>query len=220
MSKNRVQLIGKGAILIMALLFITLAVSPQAVSAQESDTDRAPRMEINVQTLETIAELIGIETRALFSELREGSSIAEIAQANNVAPQTIIDEFVARAQTRLDEAVEAGNISEDEAAERIAGLAERFAQVVNATNLRVAQDDRDDRERPNDGDPATVTIIVEPGQELTIDLTGEGQGDECAAAFQGAQAVMGIAVEMEYLTREQVGEILSAFRERLAQRCE
>jgi hypothetical protein len=81
--------------------------------------------------LEAAAEAIGISVDELRDALADGSSIAEVAEANDVDPQTVIDALVADANERIDEAVANGRITEDEAAERRAELAERVADLVN-----------------------------------------------------------------------------------------
>ena len=83
--------------------------------------------------LDPIANLIGIDARTLWGELKEGKSIAEVAQANGVDPQTIIDALVAEVQAEIDEALAAGRISPEEAAEKSAGIAERITYYVNET---------------------------------------------------------------------------------------
>jgi hypothetical protein len=81
--------------------------------------------------LDAAAEAIGIESEELRAAIRDGSTIAEVAEANDVEVQAVIDALVADAEAKLDEAVADGRISEDEAAERKAGLPERIEALVN-----------------------------------------------------------------------------------------
>ena len=83
--------------------------------------------------METAANLIGIDGRTLWGEVKAGKSIAKVAQANGVEPQTIIDALVAEVQAEIDAGVAAGRISSEEAAQKSAGLEERFTFIVNAT---------------------------------------------------------------------------------------
>ena len=55
--------------------------------------------------LEAAAEAIGIEQDALRDALRDGQTIAEVAEANGVDVQVVIDAMVAAAQERIDEAI-------------------------------------------------------------------------------------------------------------------
>lgn len=80
---------------------------------------------------EVVAGVIGIDVETLREELRSGSSIAEIAEANGVDTQTVIDALVDEAQAHLDLAVESGRLTEDEAAERAADIEERVTDRIN-----------------------------------------------------------------------------------------
>lgn len=81
--------------------------------------------------LDAAADAIGIDETELLEQLRDGSTLAEIAEANGVEPQAVIDALVAAAQTHLDEAVADGRLTEDEAAERATDLEERITEGVN-----------------------------------------------------------------------------------------
>jgi polyhydroxyalkanoate synthesis regulator phasin len=77
-----------------------------------------------------VAEVLGIDTDTLRSELEDGNSIADIAEANGVDVQTVIDALVADAESRLDTAVERG-LDEDRAATRLERLTERIEDGVH-----------------------------------------------------------------------------------------
>jgi len=80
---------------------------------------------------EVVADLIGIDVESLREELRSGSTIAEIAEANGVDPQTVIDALVEEGTAHLDLAVESGRLTDAEAAEMAAQLEERVTARVN-----------------------------------------------------------------------------------------
>ncbi len=81
--------------------------------------------------LEVAAEAIGIERSALIDALQNGQTIAEVAAANGVATQTVIDALVNAHQQKLDELVANGSITAEEAAERAATAADRITEFVN-----------------------------------------------------------------------------------------
>jgi hypothetical protein len=102
--------------------------------------------------LEVVADAIGIDADTLADELRAGATIADIATANGVDPQTVIDAMVAEAQTHLDAAVANGRLDETEAAERAATLEQRMTDRVNGdTPLRELRERRAD-DTSEDGD--------------------------------------------------------------------
>ena len=63
--------------------------------------------------LDAAAEAIGIESEELRTALHDGSTIAEVAEANDVEVQTVIDALVADAEAALDEAVSNDRLTED-----------------------------------------------------------------------------------------------------------
>jgi len=80
-----------------------------------------------------IAQLIGIDAKTLFTELKAGNSIAQVASANGVNPQTLIDSLMQDIQTKLDEAVAAGKMTADEAQQKRVAMEEGIAAWINGT---------------------------------------------------------------------------------------
>ena len=81
--------------------------------------------------LEIAATAIGISTEDLRTALQDGQSLAEVAQANGVDPQVVIDAFVADLQTHLAARVESGALTQAEADEKLANATERITAMVN-----------------------------------------------------------------------------------------
>jgi hypothetical protein len=78
-----------------------------------------------------VAEVIGIDVETLRTELKAGSSLADIATANGVDPQTVVDALVAKATERIDAAVDTGKIDQAKADEKLAELDEKITARVN-----------------------------------------------------------------------------------------
>lgn len=99
----------------------------------ENAPDRGPRHRLGrrIVASEVITDLLGIDAQTLLSELRDGSTLAEIAEANGVDVTTLVDALVAEATERVDRAVEAGRIAEATAADKLADLEERITDRVN-----------------------------------------------------------------------------------------
>jgi hypothetical protein len=83
--------------------------------------------------LAAAAGAIGISEQDLFTALRSGQSIAQVAQSKGVEAQKVIDAIVADARTRLAEKVQSGDITQAQADERLATLDERVTGMVNRT---------------------------------------------------------------------------------------
>ena len=84
-----------------------------------------------MSVLDEAADAIGIEEDELLDALRDGQTIAEVAESNGVDPQTVIDALVAATQERLDDAVADGRIEQEDADERLADVTERITEFVN-----------------------------------------------------------------------------------------
>jgi len=81
--------------------------------------------------INTAAEVIGVEPKELVEAMKAGDTIADVATANGVDPDAVVDALVARATAKLDEAVANGRISEEKAAEIKGGLEARMTKLVN-----------------------------------------------------------------------------------------
>jgi len=84
-----------------------------------------------LMALDEAADFLGITGRELVEALADGSTLAEIAEANDVDPADLIDHLVGVAEDRLDEAVANGRITEEEKAELLAAATEHIAALVN-----------------------------------------------------------------------------------------
>ncbi len=89
--------------------------------------------------LADVADAIGISTDDLRAALRDGQTLAEVAEANGVDPQRVVDVLVESGTARLDAAVAAGRIDQATADEREASLPERAADLVNGELERDAR---------------------------------------------------------------------------------
>ena len=81
--------------------------------------------------LEAAATAIGITEDELRTALQSGQSLAEIAQAHGVTPQAVIDALVVDAKADVAERVTSGDITQAEADQKLAALADRITAMVN-----------------------------------------------------------------------------------------
>jgi len=87
-------------------------------------------LHLAAEGLDVAADVIGISEAELLASLRDGATLAEVAEANDVAPQAVIDALVAAATEAIDAAVEAGDLDADRAAALKEGLVERITERV------------------------------------------------------------------------------------------
>ncbi len=90
---------------------------------------RGPRL-VAGSHLATAAAVIGIEVDELREALAEGSTLAEVAEANGVATETLVSALVEDAYERIDQAVEDGKIDADQAETMKEHVAERIEEMV------------------------------------------------------------------------------------------
>ena len=81
--------------------------------------------------LDAAAKALGVSTDELRDQLRGGKTIAQVAEARNVDKQKVIDAMVADAEQHLDQAVQDGKLTADQANERKAALPDRITTLVN-----------------------------------------------------------------------------------------
>ena len=79
-----------------------------------------------------LATLVGAaDCTALKTALRDGQTLAEIAESNDIEPQTVIDALVAEMSAELDAKVDSGAITEARAATIREQLTEMITGFVN-----------------------------------------------------------------------------------------
>jgi predicted DNA-binding protein YlxM (UPF0122 family) len=88
---------------------------------------RGGRFQDGHQSLVTItAELTGLSEDEVIAALEDGQTFAEIAEAEGIDPQAIVDAAIAEAETRLQEAVDEGLLTE----ERMDQVLERLTEEL------------------------------------------------------------------------------------------
>ena len=111
------------------------------ISAEQAEavaSHLAGRLELHARRLHRIhagldvaALAIGITESELMEALRDGQSVAEVAAANGVDPQTVIEALVAELNERVDGAVASGDLDADRASRIKAEAEERISDFVN-----------------------------------------------------------------------------------------
>jgi hypothetical protein len=85
--------------------------------------------------LQTAAEAIGVPVDELRAALADGRSLAQVAEAEGVERQTVVDALVAAANAHIDEHVADGDLTAEQAEARKAEVAERVADLVDREGL-------------------------------------------------------------------------------------
>ncbi|MBU5352671.1 gas vesicle protein GvpG [Paenibacillus barcinonensis] len=93
-----------------------------------------PELDRNVDKL---ASLLGVTASELTSSLQNGKSLAEIATAQNVNVQTLIQQLVNARKADLQQELKDGKITQAQYDERVADLTQRITDLVNGTRPSV-----------------------------------------------------------------------------------
>lgn len=165
-----------------------------------------------------VAELLGMSVEELKAAFEEGQTLAEIAATQGVSEDDLVSALVAAAEERVDQALESGRLSEDEAAEKTAGLEARITERVNAEpgehgrhgrgghgpRNRIGGEILDelglDRDSVRAGFQADMSLA-----EIAAEA-GISEADLVSALVDGAEARIDQAVEDGKITAEQAAE--------------
>jgi polyhydroxyalkanoate synthesis regulator phasin len=81
--------------------------------------------------LDQAAKALGITVDELRTELQSGKTLAEIASDHGIDVQKVIDALTAEAKAKLDDAVAAGRLTQEQADTRLQEMTDRLSQLVN-----------------------------------------------------------------------------------------
>ena len=81
--------------------------------------------------LDAMAEAIGIEAEDLRTALEDGQTPAEVAEANGVSRADLVDAIVADITAHIEEHVAEGDLTEEEADERLADVEANAELIVD-----------------------------------------------------------------------------------------
>ncbi|MCI0791614.1 MAG: hypothetical protein J4O02_07580, partial [Chloroflexi bacterium] len=119
---------GKKLLVIGGAMVLTVGiVGASTAFAHQRPYGTGPRHAI----VNTVADTLGMDKRDLVAELRSGKTLAEVAQENGVDVDEVIEALVEVADERLDQAVESGRITGEEAEGKLASIEERISALVD-----------------------------------------------------------------------------------------
>ena len=110
---------------------ITQAQADAVIEALRENRPDRPFGHHRFHAAQAVLDVLGIDADALRDALADGQTLAEIAEANGTTAQAVIDAMVGEAEECLDQAVEDGRLTEEQAAEKLAEITEHITGVVN-----------------------------------------------------------------------------------------
>ena len=104
----------------------------QDASTDQGREDRQEKRETRrAERVATLTDALGVDEDALRAAREAGQSLAAIAIEQGVAVDVVVDALVDAKTTRIQDRVTAGDLTQAEADERIAGLEDRITERVN-----------------------------------------------------------------------------------------
>ena len=132
------RLAGKGRWLWPAVTAVAIAIAAMSIVAAQTgggdrsrDHDRGNHRNHDTECADLAALVGAADCEALKSALDDDQTLAQIAQSNNIEPQTVIDAMVAEMTAELDDKVESGAITEERAAMLRTQLTVMVSEGVN-----------------------------------------------------------------------------------------
>lgn len=226
----------KRTIAALAVAAATLVAVPTIAVAQETD-DSTPTHRRGGEKIETVAEQLGMDEADLRIALRNGATVAELAEAAGVDIDAIADALVAEAEAHLADHVADGRFTEDEAAERLADLEERIDAFLSGEatfgdrgfgDKGFGRGHRGGSHLGMDLSAVTDLLGLEPTElrealaaGATIAELAEANGSSADAVIAAAAAEVETrldeAVANEHLTAEQAADMLAIATEKITE---
>jgi hypothetical protein len=131
--------IASGLIGLIALGGGVAIAAPSAFAQDADDLSREQRIEMRqesraerrAETVDTLTTVLGVSDEDLQAAREAGQSVADLAAAQGVDLQTVIDALVDNAQIRIDAKIAAGDLDAERAAEISASIEDRVTARVN-----------------------------------------------------------------------------------------
>ncbi|MDF2922107.1 MAG: hypothetical protein K0R57_1021 [Paenibacillaceae bacterium] len=132
------------------------------------------------------AAVLGLEEDAVKTQLEEGQTLVQIAQANGVAEADFLAKLVALETASIDAAVASGKLTQEQADARKTGLSERLKQQIAQVGIAAGKGEGRGRE----------------GRQ------GPGKGQGGFATAEELAEMLGLSVD-ELQTQQQAGKSLA-----------
>jgi hypothetical protein len=179
-----------------------------------------------------LAEQTGLEPSAILQAARNGQTLADIATANGVDPQAVIDAALAATDEHLQQAVDEGKITPEQKADLLARASEFYANVIDQP-LPERPTPVQDRVQES-LERTLVGVLAEMAGVDTGDLLKEALTPPTLAEIAASQGVdpdavideaearittrVNELVDAGTLTPEQAAQMLDGLRDRLERR--
>ncbi|WP_134703518.1 hypothetical protein [Ammoniphilus sp. YIM 78166] len=191
------------AVLVMATsgLASTTHYSGQAVAFEHPHGHKA-----HIQDNQELLRLLKMDGATLHQELKAGKSLTDIAAAQGVEKQKVIDLLLNEASSRIDEAVKEGKITQEQANEKKAYLGEHIPKHVEQKGW-LGHKGKGHKHKGHHYIEDTATLL---GMKV----------DELRAKLKEGKSLVEIAAEKGISKEELIEKLSQKHKERLAEMVE
>lgn len=130
-TSNRLLGLAYKWLLPLALVAAIGVAAVSVISADSDDGEDECKPGRGAGRFAALAELVGTDVEGLKTGLGEGMTLAEIAAQNGIEAQTVIDALIEKAHSRIDAAVEADKLTQEEGEAKKSSAATRIENMVN-----------------------------------------------------------------------------------------
>ncbi len=198
--------------------FLNRAAEVQGGLTFEFGSDRLQPGVMATDLIETIADLTGTSTDDVVSALADGQSLTEFAEEHGVNEDALLDGLMAAINVKLDEAVDDGDLTEEQAARFRTEISEHLQDLINGD--WPAEGFGFERIRPIEppfqGDHGFKFDLDLNPVEITADLTGT-DSSEVHDALRNGQTLVEFAADHGVGEEELVNAIMTSVEEKAAE---
>jgi len=148
------------------------------------------------------AELLGVTPDAIQAQLQEGLTLAQIAEAAGLGKEDYLAKLLAAETAKLDEKLAAGDMTEEQAAAKKAGLAEMLTQAIETNQPSKGKQGRGGHGFGRFGNSEELAAIVGVTADELKSALDAGQSLAEIAAAQGMSEADLIAKLQESMSDE------------------
>jgi hypothetical protein len=124
------------ALLITAIAIPAFAAGPLGkTNTQNADAQYGYGKGLGIGLNDNVTALLGLTTEEIQTQREAGKSLVQIAQAQGITEEILVNTIMAEKQTALKAMVTAGTISQEIADLRLAQMRERVQESVNRTDV-------------------------------------------------------------------------------------
>ena len=192
---------------VVALVAIIALGAVSIVGAQGPDNRPGLRLRIGHALLQSVADATGLSVREVWQQAQDGKTLSDICTENGADPQAVIEDVKAQVTERVNQAVENGRLTQEQADELLATIDEELNEAMTTP---LPEHPIRERMQMRAGD-TLVGVVAELAGVEPLDIVQEWRDAESLAAVIEAHGldVNAVLDETEARITEEVNQALA-----------